>query len=49
MRTMKKKLAGVIRFGGGINVRHWVEEAKKKGFVILLQDNHCLFFKKELK
>ena len=29
------KQVGVIGYGGGINVRHWAEEARKDGFVVV--------------
>ena len=29
------KQIGVIVYGGGINVRHWANEARKQGFVVV--------------
>lgn len=29
------KQISVIVYGGGINVRHWADEARKQGFVVV--------------
>ena len=32
------KQVGCIVFGGGINVRWWIENAKAEGFKVLIRD-----------
>ncbi len=46
MQVSQQKLVGIIRPGGGINYRHWIDRAKRNGFMVLLLDNRCLMFRK---
>jgi|GEM_PF-4947834 len=32
------KQVGCIVFGGGLKARHWIEEAKKDGFRVMIRD-----------
>lgn len=34
------KQVGVIVFGGGLNPRHWIEEARKEGYYVLISNGY---------
>lgn len=36
---------GVIVFGKTLNPRYWIEEAKKKGYMVLISDGHARLYK----
>jgi len=40
---MKKygKQIGVIVYGGGLNIRHFADEFKKRGYVVVYADGHA--------
>jgi len=40
-RTSKMKQIAVIKYGGGINLRYFVEQEKRLGHAILLCEGHC--------
>jgi hypothetical protein len=40
------KQVGVIVFGGGLNARHWIEEAKKEdGYNVLICNGYAELYK----
>lgn len=39
------KQIGVIVFGGGLNARHWIEEAKKDGYYVLICNGYAELYK----
>jgi hypothetical protein len=36
-----KKQRAVMIYGGGANLRAWIEEMKAKGYVVCLRDGHA--------
>lgn len=37
MKTEEMKQVGVIVFGAGMNAQAWTEQAKREGYVVLLE------------
>jgi len=36
---------GVIVFGAGLNVRHWIDTARKAGYLVLICDGHARLYR----
>ncbi|HEY4489893.1 MAG TPA: hypothetical protein VJC12_01395 [Candidatus Paceibacterota bacterium] len=39
------KQVGLIMFGGGLNARHWIDEAKKAGYYVLICDGRAELYR----
>ena len=46
---MAEVQVGVIVFGGGLNEKVAIEEAKKKGYNVIIKDDHALVMKDDKK
>jgi len=40
-----KKQAGVIVYGRGLNARHWIDQAKRAGYKVILRNGFCELWK----
>lgn len=41
----KMKLLGIIFYGPDLNARHWIEEAKRDGYIVVLHPNRAELYR----